>query len=470
MNLLNIYYPIWKNALLLAWPVALNHIFTTAMRTTDMILMGIFGPAAVTAVGLGDVWERIVLRIGLGLGAGSISLISQESGADSVEAEYNTETVLTQIIITGAIAGIPFMLIGWLIPEKLIELLGAAPEVIVLAAQYLMIIFSAAPFRIISLISARALQGSGDTRTPMMVGIISNIINISLSVGLALGISFFPELGVIGVGWGTFTAKFMAAVIYITVFLLPRGKLSLRYPEEGWDFTITKQLLVVSIPRSLQGGYQSLVSFPFNSLLLLFGTEAAAAFHIARRIQQQLMAPLQRAYGTVTTILSGKTLGKGKADESRKIAKAMLWLTAITMILLGAILFIFSSNLIRIFTDDTATINFGIGFLRALSLGSPILAFYLVLSGVLTGAGDTKTPFYGMMISQTLFKLGLSYLLSVPLELKILGIFIGLVCDYIGQALWVFRHFLGDKWIKNAQDMIKERHKNSIKNKKENYV
>lgn len=102
-----VYYPIWKEALILAWPVMLNHIFTTAMRTTDMILMGFFGPAAVTAVGLGDVWESIILRIGLGLGTGSISLISQESGSNSLLADVNKDIILSQVIYVAFIMGIP---------------------------------------------------------------------------------------------------------------------------------------------------------------------------------------------------------------------------------------------------------------------------------------------------------------------------------------------------------------------------
>ena len=143
-----------------------------------MLLMGYFSPAAVAAVGLGDVWERIVLRVGLGFGTGSISLISQETGVDTKEARENSDIVLTQVLITGGLIGIPFALIGWLLPEQMIDLLGAEREVILLGAQYLQIIFAAAPFRIMGLISARALQGTGDTRTPMIVGIATNIINI----------------------------------------------------------------------------------------------------------------------------------------------------------------------------------------------------------------------------------------------------------------------------------------------------
>src|SRR6056297_3991563 len=173
MSLFITYLPVWQEAYILAWPVMLNHIFTTAMRTTDMILMGFFCPAAVTAVGLGDVWERIILRIALGLGSGSISLISQESGTNTIKAQKNKDEVLSQVIFASILIGIPFIIIGWAIPEKLISVLGAAPEVVKLGAQYLLIIFSAAPFRIIAIIAARAMQGTGDTKTPMVVEIIS---------------------------------------------------------------------------------------------------------------------------------------------------------------------------------------------------------------------------------------------------------------------------------------------------------
>ncbi len=457
MNIFAAYYPIWQEALILAWPVILNHIFTTAMRTTDMILMGYFGPAAVTAVGLGDVWERIILRIGLGLGTGSISLISQESGTDSEQAQKNKDEVLSQALFASVIIGIPFILIGWLIPEKMIGVLGAEFEVIKLGAQYLLIIFSAAPFRIISIISARALQGTGDTRTPMVVEIVGNAINIGLSVVLALGLGPFPNFGVIGVGVGTFTAKMISSIIYVAIFMFPDSKFNLQMPSKDWDLVIIAQLFKVSMPKIMQGLYQSLITFPFNSLVLLFGTEAAAAYHISRRVHQQLIAPLHRSYYTVTTILVGQKLGAGKPDESKKTTKAMIWLTIFTIGAFAVFLFFTTPWFIRIFTDDSTTISFGIKFLKALSVGAPVLTIYAVFAGMLNGAGNTKTSFYGNVFSQTIFKLGLSYLLSVPFGLATLGIMIGIVVDFAVRALWVGRYYRTEKWIYEADAMINER-------------
>ena len=451
------YIPVWKEALILAWPVFLNHIFTTAMRTTDMILMGYFGPAAVTAVGLGDVWEMIVLRIGLGLGTGSISLISQESGGDGENAQRNADEVLSQALFASFIIGIPFIIIGWLIPDKLIAILGAAPEVIELGAQYLLIIFSAAPFRLITVISSRALQGTGDTKTPMIVEIVGNLINIILSVVLALGLGPFPNYGVIGVGIGTFTAKLLSAVIYFGIFMSNKSQFSLQLPSKDWNFTIIKQLFQVSMPKIMQGMYQSLITFPFNSLVLTFGTEAGAAYHIARRIYQQLIAPMHRSYYTVTTILTGQKLGAGEAEESKKTTKAMIWLTIFTIGSLGLIIFITAPYIVHLFSNDQATIDIAINFLRAFSSIAPILTIYGVFAGLLNGAGNTKSPLYANLFSQTIFKLALSYLLAIVFGLGLIGVYIGLASDFVIRAIWVGKKYRSYEWIDEADQLISER-------------
>ena len=461
MALFVAYLPLWKEALTLAWPVMLNHIFTTAMRTTDMILMGLFGPAAVTAVGLGDVWESIILRIGLGLGTGSISLISQESGSNTAAAKANKDLILSQVIFISFIIGIPFIFAAAIFAEDMIALLGAAPRVIELGAQYLLIIFAAAPFRIIAIVAARALQGSGDTRTPMIVEVISNFINIVLSVGLALGMGFFPKIGVPGVGIGTFTAKTLSAIIFILIFLSPKSDFNLKNPIKNWNFILIKQLFKVSSPKIAEGLYQSFITFPFNSIVLLFGTEAAAAYHIARRVFQQLIAPMHRSYYTVTAILSGQKIGAAKIEESKKTVEAMLILTIISIGSFSLLIFFTSPYLVRLFGDNPKTLEIAVRFMKALSLGGPVITIYGVLAGHLNGAGNTNSAFYANIISQTLLKLGLSYVLAVFFDLGLIGILIALPADFFGRALWVGRKYLSEDWIAEADILIAERRKSN---------
>ncbi len=117
--------------------------------------------------------------------------------------------------------------------------------------------------------------------------------------------------------------------------------------------------------------------------------------------------------------------------------------------------------MIRIFTEDAATISYGIRFLKALSIGAPILTIYAVFAGQLNGAGNTKTALFGNFLSQTTFKLGLSYLLSIIFNLGLIGILIGLIIDFMVRVLWVGRKYLKGDWVEEAGRMIEERRANN---------
>ena len=102
-------FGVWRRVLDLSWPVMVQHVFRTLMRTTDVVVTGLFSPAAVAAVGLADLYARFPLRIGLGLGSGAIALSSQDTGSEALE---NRDEAVTQALLLGLLAGVPFAEIG----------------------------------------------------------------------------------------------------------------------------------------------------------------------------------------------------------------------------------------------------------------------------------------------------------------------------------------------------------------------
>ncbi|MFW6045507.1 MAG: MATE family efflux transporter, partial [Natronomonas sp.] len=67
---------IWRRTVTLGWPIAVQQTLNTLMRTVDIVVTGLFSPAAVAAVGLADLYAQVPLRVGLGLGTGAIALSS----------------------------------------------------------------------------------------------------------------------------------------------------------------------------------------------------------------------------------------------------------------------------------------------------------------------------------------------------------------------------------------------------------
>ena len=442
---------IWRQTIQLGWPIAVQQTLTTLMRTVDIVVTGLFSPAAVAAIGLADLYAQIPLRIGLGLGAGAIALSSQDTGRG---ADLSRARAVTQALVIGALCGLPLVVVGLLWSHDLIALLGADPSTVELGGAYLLIVFVAAPFRIVGLVGARSLQGAGDTRTPMLVNGGTNVLNIALTVGLGLGVAVAPRLGIVGVGVATAVSRLVEAVAISGAMVLERTPVSLSRPR---DLTITRQLVAVSVPTFAEGMSTTLANFPFNALLLMFGTEVVAAYHIGRRIYQQVTGPLYRSFSTVTSIVVGQRLGEGEPGAARYAAKAILALSVVALTVAGGVLVVGAEQLATIFTDDRTTIGYAVQFTRVFGVSMLFFGIFFPVAGALRGAGDTRIPFYARLLGTFVFMVGLSYLLSITLGYGLFGVYVGTVLSYVCWAVVVVAGFVWGDWTETAASMMSER-------------
>ena len=443
--------PVWRRTFSLGWPVSVQALFQTLMRTTDIIITGLFSPAAVAALGLADLYAELSMRLGNGLGAGAIALSSQDTGSGAVT---NRNEAITQSLLLGFVSGIPFVLLGWFFGEAVIAMLGASAEVAALGGTYLAVLFTASPANHVARVGIKALQGTGDTRTPMTITIAANVLNIVGSVVLGLGIGPAPRLSIVGVGISTAVANTFTATLVVFTIHNDVSNLALVRPK---DLTITRQLVAVSTPMFAEGISTTLIYFPFNALLLLFGTEFNAAYQIGRRLRQQFTAPFYRAFGTSASIIVGHALGNGDAERAQFEGWAVVVMSGITLATLGGGVVLGAQWLVLLFTRDPTTMGYAIDFARTMGIASVFLGLYFTLRGALQGAGETRIPFYGRLSGSLLLLLGFSYVTSVVLGVGVLGIYLG----YILMSVWMFSvvvyGFGRGQWAERATRMMADR-------------
>ncbi|OVE84595.1 MATE family efflux transporter [Natronolimnobius baerhuensis] len=423
----------------------------TLMRTTDIAVTGLFSPAAVAAVGLADLYARLPLRIGLGLGSGVIALSSQDTGSG---ATANRDEAITQALVLGAVAGVPFVFFGFLLGEWAIALLGAESEVARQGGIYLAIIFATTPARHVALVAARSIQGAGDTRTPMYINGVSNALNIVGTLTLGLGLGMAPELNIIGVGIATAFGNVFSALALLAAIASPWTPAGFIRPRQ---WTVTKQLLTISAPRIVEGLGSTVIAFPFNAILLLFGTEVNAAYQIGQRVYQQITAPLSRGYRTGTSIIVGQTLGEGDPAGARYNGWAAALLGLVTVGSLGVVLFIGAEWFVGFFTDDPETRFYAANFAAAYALAAPLTVLYTVLAGALTSGSDTKTPFIARITGMLFGMLGISYVFGVVLEFGVPAIYASIIIYYLWATIYVAVGFYRGAWVDRTQAMMDER-------------
>ncbi len=448
---------VWKRVFGLSWPVMAEQVLRTLMRTTDLIIAGLFSPAAVAAVGLADIYARFPLRFGIGIGDGAIALSSQDTSAD---ATANRDEAVSQALLLGLLGGIPFILFGLLLNEYAISVLGALTDegamdaVVEYGSVYLMVIMISAPAIHVNFIAARSIQGTGDTKTPMYVNGVVNALNILATIGLAFGLGPLPELGVIGIAVATAAADTLGATAFLAVLATPHSGIQYVVPRQ---LVITKQLILISWPRIAEGVTEMFAEFPFNAILLAFGTEVNAAYHIGRRMYQQIASPLARGYGVAANIMVGQSLGQGEGATAYYNGLAATALSTLTVGGLCALLFSFAEEFVLVFTRDPTTVGYAVGFAQAYAVTALLIAAYITLAGSLRGGSETVVPFVSRVIGTFVFLLGFTYVVGVELGYGVVAAYLAIVLDFAFRVAYLGVVFYRRRWVERGTSMMRER-------------
>lgn len=164
-----------KSTLKLALPAIVEMLMQTLLGFADMAMVGSLGAAAIAAVGLSDMPMMTAMSFFAAISVGTTALVARAIGAKKQDEANN---VAKQSLLLSVIMSAIFVVLGLLLATTIIKLMGAEPDVIPVSASYFRINAWGFPFMIVTMIMNGVLRGGGDTKTPMYINGISNIVNI----------------------------------------------------------------------------------------------------------------------------------------------------------------------------------------------------------------------------------------------------------------------------------------------------
>jgi len=339
------------------------------------------------------------------------------------------------------------LIVSFFLVEPLLRLFGAKGDVLFYAAEYLKINFT---FSIVIFLFAgvtNALQGSGDAKTPLHALIVANILNIILDPMLIMGYGPFPSMGVAGSALATVITRGIG-VLYLFVHLFfGNSTLHLKWKYLKPLSSLMRRIVNIGFFASLQVFIREISFLFLMRLVTSFGDATLAAYGIGSRLRTFIMVP-GFGFASAAAVLVGQNLGAGKPERAKKSAwRAVIYYELIAIPL--AILFlIFAQPLVGIFNDHPEVITIGSSFLRYLAITFPFLAFSLVFSQALNGAGDTKTATLINAIGQLIFRVPFAYLCALTLGLGYQGIWLGINASDVVQGIGMIIVFNLGHWQK----------------------
>jgi len=426
----------------LAWPVMVSTVLQSLLGTVDLMFISRLGTKEAAAASLGASASGVVFVMSAIVTAGTVALISRSFGENDIDEVKKTsgEVILLALIIGGIIS-----FLSATYSNSIVKIMFNPDEVVLkLATEYLQIVFIGTIFVFVNFTMRTILHGIGDTKTPLYIFGLSNIVNLILD---PLFIFTF-DFGIRGAAIATLLSRIVSFVFIIIV--LTKKLYNSNFKEFLLSINIkiksTLRILKIGIWASIQQIARPITGMLMFRVTYLVGKEqATAAFGIGGQLFNYTFIFLA-GLSVAISIMVGQSLGRKKLEEVDETIKQGLKLAIINMVIFLIPFIIFPKFIIKLFIEDLEVIRIGVEYLRIVYVGLIFVIFQIIYGGVFNGAGDTLPPMMASLVANIVIKLPLAYYLAVNLDMGTNGIWIAIAISVIAEAIIISAFFIRGKW------------------------
>jgi putative MATE family efflux protein len=435
----------WNNRalFLLLWPLIIEQLLAVTMGAADTIMVSSVGEAAISGVNIVDNINNLLIIAFIALCTGGSVVTSQYIGRRERD---NAGLASKQLIYIVTLVSLTIMGITIALRRPIISLLygNIADEVMSAADIYFLITAMSYPFLAIYNADAALFRASGNSGTPMRVSILVNILNIGGNAFFIFGL----HIGVAGAALSTLISRIVAAGVLTRLLTRSGGhvmnlsgilKIRLCRP-------MIRRILNVGIPSGLESSMFQVGRLLTQRIFTTFGTSAIAGNAIAGVINSFSFMP-GMAYGIALLTVVGQCVGAGDYNAAKRQTKKIMILSYITIVAFSSLNFIFMEPLVSLFQLSPEAHGMAKTFLRvhciSMAIGWPMS---FALPNALRAAGDARYVMIVASVSMWIVRVSAAYLLSYPLGVGPLGVWIAMGADFVGRGSFYLGRWLRGRW------------------------
>jgi putative MATE family efflux protein len=436
---------IYKTAMAIAWPSALESVLVQLISSADLIMVGVLGAAAISAVGITNQPRLILLAVIFSLNIGVTAVVARRKGEDDREAANNT---LRQSLMISGILSLALTVAGIAFAKPIIVFAGAQDEIVENAVIYFKIICIGNFFTSLGLTINAAQRGVGNTKISLRTNVVANIVNLALDYVIITGRFGFPALGVPGDAISTAIGNFVGFLLSLKSITITDGFLQLKR-KQSWKPEKHTIMTIFNISGSafVEQVFMRIGFFTTNKLIAGLGTVAFATHQICMNLMS-ISFSFGDGLGIAASALVGQNLGAKRPDMATIYGKTLQRM-ALTVGVVFIMAFIFGrSFFVALYTNDQAVITAASGIMLTIAAMAPIQASNVVVSGILRGAGDTKFVANTSFFSIGLVRPGATWLFCYPFGLGLIGAWFAFATDQALRLIINYSRFLTGKWAK----------------------
>jgi len=433
-----------RNVIKLALPAVAENLLMTMVFIANTLLVGwLKEPAALAAVSLGGLFLNIANQLFASVSVTVTTLVAHAWGAGERERARH---IAAQAIMLAILFAAMTTAILWPLAEPMLELMGASERVVSLGSMYMRVILATSLLGFPMMVLNGIMRGAGDTRTPMVITLVMNVLNILVAGGLVFGAGPLPALGLAGAAIATASARLLGGVLALYLVMSGRCFLRVRIGEVlRWDRQLNARIVRLSLPTAGESMVRRLGFILFMRIISALGEVPLAAHQIAINVESLSFMP---GFGlsVASTTLVGQSLGAKKPELAEESIRSAMRLSLVVMGTLGVVFALFGPSIAALFGSTPEVVALAGSVVRIGALEQLPIAVLMVISGSLRGAGDMKTPMYATLVGTFLFRVPIVYLFAVVLGWGLHGVWLGTAVDWTARAALIYVLFRRGAW------------------------
>lgn len=425
-----------RTMLKLTWPIFIEIVLQMLVGNMDQVMVSRYSQNSVGAIGNANQIMNVLLLTFSVISMATTILVSQYLGSNSYQRVAETYTIaiivnlLFSLIVSGVLVVFNQPVFQWMhVPKELMHESG----------QYISVIGAFISFQAIFLTFSAFFRSNAWMKESMYISVVINLLNI-------LGNTFLiPKSGVVGAAISSNISRFVGVVLIILIFIKKSHiKISVRWPKP-FPMKQLKSLFAIGLPSAGES-----LSYNFSQIVIMSFANTFGTITINTKVYAGMFAMLSYLYasaiGQAQQIVVGYFIGAKMLDEAYLGVRKTLNSAVKISLLISTTLFLFSSYIFRLLTDNPEVISLGkiiMGIEIFLEVGR---AVNIVLVRALQGTGDIRYPTIVGIVCQWVIAVGGSLVLGVLLDMGLVGIWIGMAMDECIRAVIFMFRWKSGKW------------------------
>jgi len=435
-----------KETIKLAYPVVIGQLGHMMLGVVDSLMVGRLGAVYLAASSLVNGLILLILVLGIGMSVALTPLVAIAKGS---EKHDECGIILRQGLLVNLIFSFLLVIVIYFLAD-LVYYLDQPIEVAQYAESYLKILnISIIPFMLFQTYKQFS-EGLSFTKPPMVILVVSNLVNAFGNWVLIYGNLGFPKMELDGAGYASLMTRIFMA---IAIFLYIRNAKSFKEFDPSLKFkSINMPIIKKIVNLGIPGGFQMFFEvggFSFAAIMVgWIGVNQLAAHQIALNLAS-ITFMVGLGISISATIRIGNFLGKRDLAGIKKAGFTALFLVTLIMGSFGLLFFIFRNYLPTLYINDLEVIKIASSLIIIAAIFQIVDGLQVVGVGILRGLTDLKAPMFISFVAYWIIGLPVAYLLGFVFQFGVEGIWVSFIVGLSLAAIFFFLRFR--KFLKNTQ-------------------